>query len=122
MQQQQVAADQPFRVNMTVGPDTPIVNQQEQNEAPLQQQQGPTAASAAAALAALFADSESLVTGSGGGGAACGSFDVSLTADQMTAAGLFNLSADSFAGERGAAAAARNGRRQLSQHACSVSH
>jgi hypothetical protein len=102
-QQQQMAADQPFRVNMTVGPDTPIVQQQEQDEPTVQQQQGPTAASAAAALAALFADTETLVTG-GGGAAGRGSFDVSLTADQMTAAGLLNLSADSFAGEGAAVA------------------
>jgi hypothetical protein len=111
LQQQQVAADQPFRVNMTVGPDTPIVTQQEQDEVPMQQQQGPTAASAAAALAALFADTETLVTGSGGGGGGGrGSFDVSLTADQMTAAGLLNLSADSFAGECAAAAAGNSSR------------
>jgi hypothetical protein len=104
-QQQQMAAGQPFRVNMTVGPDTPIVQQQEQDESTVQQQQqqGPTAASAAAALAALFADTETLVTG-GGGAAGRGSFDVSLTADQMSAAGLLNLSADSFAGEGAAAA------------------
>jgi hypothetical protein len=91
------AAEQPFRMNMTVGPGTPVTKQeQDPSQDPQQQQQGPTAASAAAALAALFADSETLVTG---GGLGRSSFDVSLTADQMTAAGLLNLSADSFAGE-----------------------
>uniref|UniRef100_A0A383V5P7 Uncharacterized protein n=1 Tax=Tetradesmus obliquus TaxID=3088 RepID=A0A383V5P7_TETOB len=92
-QQQQACADQPFRMNMTVGPGTPVTKQ-EPDDHHNQQQQGPTAASAAAALAALFADSETLATAGGPGRS---SFDVSLTADQMTAAGLLNLSADSFA-------------------------
>ncbi|KAF8070864.1 hypothetical protein HT031_000945 [Scenedesmus sp. PABB004] len=56
---------------------------------------GSAGAAAAAALAALFADADGTVAAPGGG--ARGSFDVSLTGDQLNTAAVLNLSGDSFA-------------------------